>query len=62
MTGRVNATKLNVRSKPSTSGKVLGSLKKNQIVTVITNSSSWYKIQYGKETGYVYGNYLTNVQ
>ncbi|WP_144552848.1 SH3 domain-containing protein [Peribacillus simplex] len=62
MTGRVNATKLNVRSKPSTSGKVLGSLKKNQIVTVITNSSSWYKIQYGKETGYVYGKYLTNVQ
>lgn len=62
MTGRVNASKLNVRSKPSTSGKVLGSLKKNQTVTVITNSSSWYKIKYGKETGYVYGKYLTNVQ
>ncbi|WP_260288728.1 SpoIID/LytB domain-containing protein [Peribacillus aracenensis] len=62
MTGKVNATKLNVRSKPSTSGKVLGSLKKNQTVTVITNSSSWYKIKYGKETGYVYGKYLTNVQ
>ncbi|WP_061461230.1 SpoIID/LytB domain-containing protein [Peribacillus simplex] len=62
MTGRVNATKLNVRSKPSTSGKVLGSLKKNQTVTVITNSSSWYKIKYGKETGYVYGKYLTNVR
>ncbi|MFF2455333.1 SH3 domain-containing protein [Peribacillus simplex] len=62
MTGRVNATKLNVRSKPSISGKVLGSLKKSQTVTVITNSSSWYKIKYGKETGYVYGKYLTNVQ
>lgn len=62
MTGKVNATKLNVRSKPSTSGKVLGSLKKNQTVTVITNSSSWYKIKYGKETGYVYGKYLTNVR
>ncbi|WP_414478592.1 SH3 domain-containing protein [Peribacillus frigoritolerans] len=40
MTGKVNATKLNVRSKPSTSRKVLGSLKKNQIVTIITKSSS----------------------
>lgn len=62
MTGKVNATKLNVRSKPTTSGKVLGSLKKNQIVTVINKSSSWYKIQYGNGTGYVYAKYLTNVR
>ncbi|MFS0767076.1 SpoIID/LytB domain-containing protein [Peribacillus phoenicis] len=62
MTGKVNATKLNVRSKPSTSGKVLGSLKKNQIVTVINKSNSWYKIQYGKGTGYVHEKYLTNVR
>ncbi|MBX9953320.1 SH3 domain-containing protein [Peribacillus simplex] len=62
MTGKVNATKLNVRSKPTTSGKVLGSLKKNQIVTVINKSSSWYKIQYGKGTGYVHAKYLTNVR
>jgi stage II sporulation protein D len=62
MTGKVNATKLNVRSKPATSGKVLGTLKKNQIVTVINKSSSWYKIQYGKGTGYVHANYLTNVR
>ncbi|MGV2446922.1 UNVERIFIED_CONTAM: SH3 domain-containing protein [Bacillus sp. ATCC 13368] len=53
---------MNVRSKPTTSGKVLGSLKKNQIVTVINKSSSWYKIQYGKGTGYVHVKYLTNVR
>ncbi|MFE4811526.1 SpoIID/LytB domain-containing protein [Peribacillus simplex] len=62
MTGKVNATKLNVRSKPTTSGKVLGSLKKNQIVTVINKSNSWYKIQYGKGPGYVHEKYLTNVR
>ncbi|MDQ0217762.1 SpoIID/LytB domain-containing protein [Peribacillus cavernae] len=60
--GTVIATTLNIRSTPSTSGRVVGSLKKNQVVTVLTKSSSWYKIQYGKGIGYVHANYLTNVR
>ncbi|RFU60126.1 SpoIID/LytB domain-containing protein [Bacillus sp. V59.32b] len=62
MTGTVNVTKLNVRATASTSGKLLGSLKKNQRVTVLSKSGSWYKIQFGKSTGYVHVNYLSNVK
>ncbi|MGE7592055.1 hypothetical protein ACQKMY_02495 [Peribacillus frigoritolerans] len=32
------------------------------MVTVLNNSSVWYKIEYGKGTGYIYAKYLTNVR
>jgi stage II sporulation protein D len=62
VTGKVNATKLNVRSKPSTSAKILGYLKKNQTVTVLRKTGSWYEIEYGKGKGYVYSKYVTIVR
>ncbi len=57
-TGKVNATKLNVRSAASTKAKVIGSLKKNQTVTIVTTSGSWHKIKYGKSYGYVSKSYI----
>lgn len=60
MTGTVNTTTLIVRSTPSNTGKILGSLKKNQTVTVLRKTGSWYEIQYGKGKGYVYAQYLSN--
>ena len=57
-TGKVNATKLNVRAAASTKAKVIGSLKKNQTVTIVTTSGSWHKIKYGKSYGYVSKSYI----
>ncbi|MBY0097123.1 SpoIID/LytB domain-containing protein [Mesobacillus maritimus] len=62
MTGKVKATTLNIRSTASTKGKIVGTVKKNQTVTVLQKTGSWYKIQYGKKTGYVSSQYLTNVK
>ena len=57
-TGKVNATKLNVRAAASTKAKVIGSLKKNQTVSIVTTNGSWHKIKYGKSYGYVSKSYI----
>jgi len=57
-TGKVTATKLSVRSSASTKGKIVGTLKKNQVVTILSTSGSWDKIKYGKITGYVSKSYI----
>lgn len=42
----VTASKLNVRSGPSTSYKLIGTVKKGQFLTVINKQSNgWYKIK-----------------
>lgn len=62
MTGKVNVNVLNIRSTASTKGKIVGTVKKNQTVTVLQKTGSWYKIQYGSKTGYVAAQYLSNVR
>ncbi len=57
-TGKVTATKLHVRSSASTKAKVIGSLKKNQTVTIVSTSGTWNKIKYGKSYGYVSKSYV----
>ncbi|MBS4205984.1 N-acetylmuramoyl-L-alanine amidase [Lederbergia citrea] len=59
--GKVNATVLNVRSKASTSSSIMGKLKKNHIVTVVSQTKDWSKISYGKKYGWVSSIYLTSV-
>ncbi|PQD96216.1 hypothetical protein CYL18_06360 [Pradoshia eiseniae] len=49
---------LNLRSKASTSGKVLITIPKGKEVTYISRSGSWYKVKYGSKTGYVSSSYL----
>lgn len=49
---------LNVRSGPSTSNGVIGSLSKGQTVPVLSVSGNWVKVQYGNQTGYVSKLYL----
>lgn len=61
-TGNVTATTLNIRSTASTKGKVVGTVKKNKTVTVLSKTGSWYKIQYGTKTGYVSAKYVSNVK
>ncbi|MDZ5471862.1 SpoIID/LytB domain-containing protein [Bacillus sp. 31A1R] len=61
-TGKITATTLNIRQKPTTLSKVVGTVKKNQTVTIYSKTGSWYKIKYGKVTGYVHSKYVTNIK
>ncbi len=57
-TGKVTASRLNVRATASTKSKVIGTLKKNQSVTIVSTNGTWKKIKYGKTTGYVSSKYI----
>lgn len=63
-TGQVNCTSaLNVRKGAGTSYKILGTLKNNTTVTIISKTSNnWYKIQYKDNYGYVSGKYIDNIK
>ena len=54
-------TAVNVRSLPSTLGNVLGTLSKEQEVTITgqCNETGWYRIAYNGSVGYVSNNYVT---
>ncbi|MUK87571.1 SH3 domain-containing protein [Ornithinibacillus sp. L9] len=57
--GKVRASVLNVRQQNTTKSKVIGTVKKNQKIKIIGQQGSWYKIEYGKKTGYVSSKYVT---
>lgn len=61
-TYKVTASSLNIRTGPSTSYKVSFALKKNTKVTKVSTSGKWFKIKYGKKTGYASAKYLTKVK
>ena len=52
-------TELNVRAKPSTSAKILGSLHRGQTVKSTSDSHGWTKITYKGKTAYVASRYVT---
>ncbi|EQK42070.1 mannosyl-glycoendo-beta-N-acetylglucosamidase domain protein, possible enterotoxin [[Clostridium] bifermentans ATCC 638] len=54
----VTATSLNVRSGPATSNSVIGSLRQNEVVEVISESNGWSKIKFNGKEGYVSSDYL----
>lgn len=51
---------VNVRSQPSTSSDVSGTLNTGTPVTVIGESNGWYIVSTGSGTGYVSGGYLSS--
>lgn len=56
----VNATKLNVRSKPGVNNsQIIGSLRKGQTISVENISNGWAKIQYNGKIGFVKKEYIT---
>ncbi|MFY4775412.1 SH3 domain-containing protein [Metabacillus sp. RGM 3146] len=59
-TAKVNASSLNVRSTPSTSGKVVMSLKKNAVVTIVKTQNGWSQVSASDKTGWVNAKYLTS--
>ena len=56
---KVNASALNFREGPSTSYKVIDTLRRGDIVQVLEQSGSWYKVKYSGRTGYMYAKYLS---
>ena len=54
----VKATSLNVRSGPSTSNSVIGSVKQNEKVNVISERYGWAEINYSGKQGYLSSSYL----
>ncbi|WP_026693113.1 SH3 domain-containing protein [Peribacillus kribbensis] len=55
---KVNASSLNIRQNPGSNYKVVGSLKNNQIVTILGQQGTWTKVPNGKSTGWVSSQYL----
>ena len=57
-----NTNALNVRTSPSTSGKVIGSLDKGDMVRYEGLQNGWYKTVYKEHTAYIYaGNNFASV-
>ncbi|MCC3863260.1 SH3 domain-containing protein [Terrisporobacter petrolearius] len=56
----VNTSTLNVRSGPSTSYSVIGTLSSGTKIGVISTSNGWSKIKYNNKTGYVSSEYLSS--
>jgi uncharacterized protein YgiM (DUF1202 family) len=57
----VTANALNVRSLPSTTGRVLGVLLEGTVVNTLGKTDGWYEIKYKDSVGFVYGGYLDDV-
>ena len=59
ITGTVTASSLNIRASKSTSADILGTIPYGATVTLLTQTSEWYKITYNGITGYVSREYVT---
>ena len=56
--GSVTATNLNIRSGPSSSNSVVGTLKLNDKVEILSKTNNWYKIDYNGKDAYVICSYI----
>ena len=56
--GTVTLSSINVRSGPSGSAPLIGTLKQGTVVTVLDTSRLYYKIAYSSGTAYVYGDFI----
>jgi len=55
-------TSLNVRDSASENGEVIGSLSQGQTFVIEDHlDNGWYQIQYGDRTGYVSGDYVSEI-
>lgn len=54
----VNVVRLNVRSQPALSGKIIGGLNRGDVVDVLGRSAdgAWYQIRYGGSTAWVFAS------
>lgn len=55
----VNTQSLRLRSDATTSGKVLDTAAKDEVVVVLEQVGQWYRVNYNLKEGYMHGSYLT---
>lgn len=58
----VNASSLNVRNKPTTQSAIVGSLKQNELIDVISITGNWAQIKYNESNAYVSLKYIEKVE
>lgn len=51
---------LNMRSKPGVGNPIVGSIPRGKTVEYLGKDANWYKVKYGKKTGWVNSAYLSN--
>ncbi len=56
--GRVNGTRVNVRSGPSTGYKAIAQANLNDRAYIIGINNQWFKVIYGDQIGYIRSDYL----
>ena len=56
--GFTTGSGLRLRSSASTSGKIIDSANKNEVVVVLDKVGQWYKVIYDLQEGYMHGDYL----
>ncbi|MBQ8537465.1 MAG: peptidoglycan-binding protein [Clostridia bacterium] len=57
--GKVNCESLILRKSNTKASKALQTLEKGDHLDIISSSGDWYKVKYGKYTGYVMKSYVT---
>jgi len=58
-TGKVTATELNIRKSASSNGEKLCTVKKGAKLTILDTKGDWYRVRFGKVTGYVAKQYVS---
>jgi uncharacterized protein YgiM (DUF1202 family) len=53
------AARLNVRTEPTTSGRVLGRIETGAAVRSLGRQGAWHRVSYGGQIAWVHGNYLS---
>lgn len=59
---RVTASGLNLRSGPSTSNRILLTMSRGSIVSVLARSGEWFSVDYRGTAGFAHGDYLEAVE
>jgi hypothetical protein len=58
-TGKVTATKLNIREQATTQSEALRCVVKGTKLTILDSTGDWYRVRYGKVEGYVAKEYVS---
>ncbi|MCL2810395.1 MAG: peptidoglycan-binding protein [Clostridia bacterium] len=58
-TGKVTATELNIRKSASSSSEKVSTVKKGATLTILGTKGDWYRVRFGKTTGYVAKQYVS---
>ena len=54
----ITGSSVRLRSEAATSGKILDTTNKNEVVVVLSKHGDWYKVIYDLQEGYMHGDYL----